>query len=118
MLRSEKSAAIPAFAPVEKLRDALVQSGMDVPAIVAGGTPTFPIHAKRAANLNIECSPGTNVLWDASYMQHFPDLNFQLAALVLTRVRKQTPAASACAWIWGTKPSRPKARIRALFFRR
>ncbi|NND33535.1 MAG: D-TA family PLP-dependent enzyme, partial [Saprospiraceae bacterium] len=29
--------------------------------IVAGGSPTFPIHAKRP---NVECSPGTFIYWD------------------------------------------------------
>ena len=88
-LRKERCDA--AFAPVEELS---VQLPLGV--IVAGGTPTFPIHAKRAANLNVECSPGTNVFWDAGYMQHFPDLDFQLAALVLTRVRSKPGGKRLC----------------------
>ncbi|MBI3875738.1 MAG: D-TA family PLP-dependent enzyme, partial [Verrucomicrobia bacterium] len=51
--------------------------------IAAGGTPTFPIHAK---NPEVECSPGTCVFSDASYGSKFPDLDFLNAALVLTRV--------------------------------
>src|SRR5207302_169959 len=49
----------------------------------AGGTPTFPIHARRA---DLECSPGTCVFWDASSASKLPDLSFLPAALVLTRV--------------------------------
>ena len=32
--------------------------------IIAGGTPTFPIHAMREG---VTCSPGTLVLWDYGY---------------------------------------------------
>ncbi len=51
--------------------------------IVAGGSPTFPIHAKRR---NIECSPGTFVFWDWGYKQGMPDEPFEYAALVITRI--------------------------------
>ena len=71
------------FAAVTTLRDAIVSAGLAVPTIVAGGTPTFPIHARRA---DVECSPGTCVLWDAGYSTILPDLDFLHAALVLTRV--------------------------------
>ena len=55
-----------------------------VKAIVAGGTPTFPIHARRRQP-GLECSPGTCVLWDAGYAKKFPDLPFHQAAWLLTR---------------------------------
>jgi D-serine deaminase-like pyridoxal phosphate-dependent protein len=51
--------------------------------IVAGGSPTFPIHAK---NERTECSPGTFVFWDHGYKTQFPDEPFDYAALVVTRV--------------------------------
>jgi D-serine deaminase-like pyridoxal phosphate-dependent protein len=72
-----------AFAPVTALRDELVNEGIDVPAVVAGGTPTFPVHARRDG---VDLSPGTSVLWDAGYAMQLPDLDFLAAALVLTRV--------------------------------
>ena len=72
-----------AFAPVEALRDELVAARLDVPRVVAGGTPTFPAHARRAG---VECSPGTCLLWDAGYSGKLPDLEFLYAAVVLTRV--------------------------------
>jgi 3-hydroxy-D-aspartate aldolase len=72
-----------AFAPVTALRDELVNEGIDVPAVVAGGTPTFPVHARRDG---VDLSPGTSVLWDAGYATQLPDLDFLAAALVLTRV--------------------------------
>ena len=58
-------------------------SGLPCPRIVMGGTPTFPCYA---ALDEVECSPGTCVLWDAGYAEHFPDLHFLHAAALLTRV--------------------------------
>ncbi len=72
-----------AFAPVNQLREQLVAAGLAVPLVVAGGTPTFPIHVGRP---HVECSPGTYVLWDFGYADMLPDLPFELAALLLTRV--------------------------------
>jgi D-serine deaminase-like pyridoxal phosphate-dependent protein len=72
-----------AMRPVEALRDQLLAEGLPVPRIVAGGTPTFPFHARHPDR---ECSPGTCVLWDAGYATMFPDLDFLPAAVVLSRV--------------------------------
>lgn len=72
-----------AFAPVSTLQQELLSAGLPVPRVVAGGTPTFPIHAEQAA---VECSPGTCVFWDAGYGANCPDMRFLNAALVLTRV--------------------------------
>ncbi|MEW6303559.1 MAG: D-TA family PLP-dependent enzyme [Verrucomicrobiota bacterium] len=68
---------------VRGLRDELLKAGLPVPRVVASGTPTFPLHAKAG---DVECSPGTTVLWDAGYGNKFKDLDFLHAALVLTRV--------------------------------
>ncbi len=72
-----------AFGPADELRRDLLAAGLPVPRVVAGGTPTFPIHAENAS---VECSPGTCVLWDFGYSSKFADLNFLHAGLVLTRV--------------------------------
>lgn len=75
--------------PVDKLLDELIALGMPVPRVIAGGTPTFPVHARR---VDFECSPGTCVLWDTGYESKFPDLEFLHAAVLLTRViSKPTP---------------------------
>lgn len=71
------------FAPVLALRDRLIAARLEVPTLVAGGSPTFPFHA---AHPDRECSPGTTVLWDFGYHDRMPDLPFQPAALLLTRV--------------------------------
>jgi D-serine deaminase-like pyridoxal phosphate-dependent protein len=61
--------------------------------VVAGGTPTFPIHAM---NSEFECSPGTCVLWDFGYASKFADLDFLVGALVLTRVVSKPGAYRLC----------------------
>ena len=71
------------FAPLKVFCDELRRAGLPLPRVVAGGTPTFPIHSK---NESFECSPGTCVLWDFGYAEKFADLDFLIAALVLTRV--------------------------------
>jgi D-threonine aldolase len=72
-----------AYAPVNELIASLSLSELPVPAVVAGGTPTFPIHARRG---DLETSPGTLLLWDAGYGEHYKDLDFLHAAVLLTRV--------------------------------
>ena len=82
-----------AFAQLESVRKQLVDSGLDVPLIVAGGTPTFPIHARRSG---VQCSPGTSVFWDLGYETLLPDLDFLPAVLVLTRVISKPSARILC----------------------
>jgi D-serine deaminase-like pyridoxal phosphate-dependent protein len=71
------------FKRIDELKNQLRAKGFEEPVIVAGGTPTFPIHAKRK---NVECSPGTFVYWDAGYVQNFKEQPFLPAALVVTRI--------------------------------
>ncbi len=72
-----------AFQPVLDLRNALIARNVAEPIIVAGGTPTFPIHARRP---NIECSPGTFIYWDKGYQSLFAEQPFLPAALVVCRI--------------------------------
>lgn len=80
------------FVPFNKslvdFRAELLSEGLPVPNTVASGTPTFALHAKQHDR---ECSPGTYVFWDFGY-QRYTDLDFQIAALVVTRIiSKPTP---------------------------
>jgi len=79
--------------PVDALREELIAEGLPVPRVVAGGTPTFPVHARRT---DFECSPGTCVLWDTGYESKFPDLNFLHAAVLITRVISKPTAERLC----------------------
>lgn len=82
-----------AFAPVVTIQKELVDSGFPEPIIVAGGSPTFPIHAKRK---QIECSPGTFIFWDYGYQINLPEQNFLPAALVITRVISEPSEGKIC----------------------
>ena len=82
-----------AFAQLDGIRQQLVALGLEVPTIVAGGTPTFPIHAKRPG---VQCSPGTSVFWDLGYETLLPDLDFLPAVLVLTRVISKPSGRILC----------------------
>ena len=92
--REERAAACDAaFAGVTALREELLREGLPVPRVVCGGTPTFPLHARRPA---VECSPGTCVLWDASYAGKMPDLEFLNAAVLVTRVVSRPVSNRLC----------------------
>jgi D-serine deaminase-like pyridoxal phosphate-dependent protein len=82
-----------AFADVEALRGELVARGLEVPSVVAGGTPTFPMHARRPS---VDCSPGTTVFWDLGSITTLPDLEFLPAVLLLTRVISRPRADLLC----------------------
>jgi D-serine deaminase-like pyridoxal phosphate-dependent protein len=71
------------FETVVKLQRELVQSGYPEPIIVVGGSPSFPIHAKRK---KVECSPGTFIYWDEGYLVELQEQTFLIAALVVSRV--------------------------------
>jgi D-serine deaminase-like pyridoxal phosphate-dependent protein len=72
-----------AFESVRKLQQDIKQKGYPGPVIIAGGSPTFPIHAKREV---VECSPGTFVYWDRGYSLICAEQPFLTAALVVSRV--------------------------------
>jgi len=70
------------FVRIERLAERLRSTGRE-PVIIAGGSPTFPIHAQRR---DVECSPGTFVFWDKGYGDICPEQAFLPAALVVSRV--------------------------------
>lgn len=71
------------FQMVEKLVKDLADLGIERPQIVAGGSPTFTVHALRDG---IDCSPGTCLLWDYGYHHLLPEQQFNYAALVISRI--------------------------------
>ena len=93
-VRADRSAAAAdGIARVDALAATLRAEGLPVPRLVWGGTPTFPVHARRAG---VECSPGTCVLWDAGYARNIPDLEFLHAAVLLTRVISRPGPGRLC----------------------
>jgi D-serine deaminase-like pyridoxal phosphate-dependent protein len=81
-LEGRRRACNASFEDIESMADVLARNDIH-PRIVAGGAPTFPIHAQRPS---VECSPGTFVFWDKGYQELCPEQGFLPAALVLTRV--------------------------------
>ena len=71
------------FIPVLSLINELEKAVPGTIKIVAGGTPTFPIHALRTG---VETSPGTTLLWDSSYSSAFQNMGFLHAAVLLMRI--------------------------------
>lgn len=61
---------------LEKLLDRKVE-------LVAGGSPSFSVHAD---DKEVTCSPGTFVFWDERYSSNYKELPFQKAAVLATRV--------------------------------
>ena len=82
-----------AFGQVEALAQKIKHESGTPPRIVAGGTPTFPIHAQRD---DVEASPGTFIFWDKGYEQLLKEQPFEFAALVITRVISHPSAHTLC----------------------
>lgn len=84
---------VEAFEPIREFRADLEKAGLPVRTMIAGGTPTFPMHA---LDPSVECSPGTCILWDFGYGDKFLDMPFLCAALVMTRVVSKPGSNRLC----------------------
>lgn len=114
--RDDRRAAINIeWEKVISFRDGLVANGWPVPRIVAGGTGSFPIYAEKD-DPTVQLSPGTCVYNDVGYTEHFPDMVFPPASLLLTRVISR-PTADRVTLDLGTKgaASDPPAGNRFVF---
>jgi D-serine deaminase-like pyridoxal phosphate-dependent protein len=102
-----------AFVPVEAMWRQLEADGLPVPRVVAGGTPSFPVHVERD---DLETSPGTCVFWDINYGTKFPELDFAPAALVLARVISKPGANRLCIDLGykSISPDNPYPRVELL----
>ena len=101
-----------AFEPILQFRCRLQGEGIIVKELVAGGSPTFGIHATYPDRT---LSPGTTVLWDFGYGDKYPaDLPFQPAAMLLARVISK-PGKNRITLDLGHKsvaPENPHPRVR------
>jgi D-serine deaminase-like pyridoxal phosphate-dependent protein len=82
-LQARTAACNAAFEPVKKMQQTLQSMGYSDLTIIAGGSPSFPVHAQHPT---VECSPGTFVFWDQGYSDQTPEQPFQVAAVLVTRV--------------------------------
>lgn len=89
------SARTEAARPGQEQVRSLQKQYPELTRLVLGGTPTFPAHA-RLDLAGLECSPGTCLLHDVSYASKFPDLEFEHAAFLLTRVISRPRPGRIC----------------------
>ena len=83
-LITERQASVSrSFKLVETLIHGMLPNTIQPFEVICGGSISFPIHA---AHIGRQLSPGTTLLWDQGYTANFPDLPFEIAATVLTRV--------------------------------
>ncbi|MDR0998800.1 MAG: D-TA family PLP-dependent enzyme [Treponema sp.] len=68
---------------LRKTAGTLKARGLDLPILVAGGTPTFPCHTGGKTGY---LSPGTCFVQDWGYASRYPDLDFVPGAALLSRV--------------------------------
>jgi D-serine deaminase-like pyridoxal phosphate-dependent protein len=90
---AREAACKEAFAPVYDLIAMMQRKGYPFPHIIAGGSPTFSIHAKESDR---DCSPGTNIFWDRGYASICAEQNFEPAVHILTRVISLPNATRIC----------------------
>jgi D-serine deaminase-like pyridoxal phosphate-dependent protein len=88
-----KATSDEAFAQAAAMQQTLQSRGYSDIYIIAGGSPSFSIHAKRDA---VECSPGTFVFWDKNYLDQCPEQPFHTAAWLVTRVISLPDPAHIC----------------------
>jgi D-serine deaminase-like pyridoxal phosphate-dependent protein len=82
-----------AFEEVLSLREVLSADLDQDLLIVAGGSPSFSVHAKYH---DVECSPGTFIFWDQRYGDDYQEQEFKKAAVVATRVISKLDAHTYC----------------------
>jgi D-threonine aldolase len=82
-----------AYLKVDDLKQKILRGGLSSPHIIAGGSPTFPIHLQRPV---IDCSPGTFIYWDKGYGDLCKEQDFLHAALLITRVISLPDATKLC----------------------
>lgn len=73
------------YAMASEARQAIENAQQTPLTLIMGGTPTSTIHAQRNGE-RVQTSPGTFVFWDAGYAETLPDLPYDIAAVLLTRV--------------------------------
>lgn len=82
-----------AFKPLLEIHTQLESILKKKLVLVAGGSPSFRIHAEHH---NVECSPGTFIFWDERYASKFKDQAFHKAAVVATRIISKIDANTYC----------------------
>ncbi|MGG9962695.1 D-TA family PLP-dependent enzyme [Ferruginibacter sp. SUN106] len=101
------------FLKVELLVEKIKAAQLPVPAIILGGSPTFSIHCKRP---EVECSPGTFIYWDKSYLVNCPEQKFLPAAILITRVVSLPGTGLVCTDLGHKSVAAENERSKRVFF--
>lgn len=112
-LTVRKERADEAFAKVEQLQQDIKKKGHPEPIIIAGGSPTFPVHAARGI---VECSPGTFIYWDRGYSLNCEEQPFLTAALVISRVISLPDETKLCIDVGHKSISAENELTKRIFF--
>jgi D-serine deaminase-like pyridoxal phosphate-dependent protein len=73
---------------LDRLQEQVERKGGQVPRRILGGSSTFPCYAKLG---NADLSPGTCFVQDWANLKRYPDMPFEPAALLFTRVVSKPP---------------------------
>lgn len=92
-LPDRTSACRKAYLAVDQLQTALSSRYQKTFTVVAGGSPTFRVHAEHH---DVECSPGTFIFWDQGYSEKYSEQAFEVAAQLVTRVISAPDAHTYC----------------------
>lgn len=111
-IKDRESECNNAFKDVQLFSQKLEDLNFPKPLIIAGGTPTFPIHKKRKG---VELSPGTPLLWDHGYGVNFQDLKFLPAAVLLTKIISK-PASNLLCFDLGHKSVASEMELPRVYF--
>lgn len=82
-----------AFQKVTDFQGLLKEQNIIDLTIIAGGSPSFPIHARRE---EVEVSPGTITLWDKGYDELLEGLDFLFGAVLATRIVSKPSTNRIC----------------------
>ena len=111
-LKTRYSQATAIHACVMNLKSEILKDQGNNMHVVLGGTPCFPFYASKPG---VESSPGTFVFWDDGYRKMFPDMNFDVAAILLTRIISIIDDRKICLDL-GHKSVAPEGPLPRVFF--
>jgi D-threonine aldolase len=92
-IEKRRTLCLELLSKVKALRKELTEAGYPKPQLVGGGSPSFPVYAREE---DMECSPGTFILWDKGYQDSLPEQDFLTSGLVLTRIISLPDPTKVC----------------------
>ena len=113
VFEERKKEADAIFSIVEAEVEKIKATNLPEPTIVLGGSPTFSVHCKRPA---AECSPGTFIYWDKSYLTNCAEQEFVPAAILITRVVSLPGAAHVCTDLGHKSVAAESEKSKRVFF--